>query len=428
MIKKIVLQSIIYSIVFLFLFSFAFAQSTSNDNTLNCGPNQFLTIGSDGLKCASINLGNVGIAISLSSLSPVCVNGIRELQVVDEDDEGLIKGIVPTCVVIPVCGVNEILSYTDDFKCIDIDTFSGTFCEPNEILRGIEIGLYKCIPFLELDDNPGPGPGPDPVPDCKVNQFVTSFDEEGNPICGNFPERTITVENSPFANVRSINVEGINCGNGGNNCFKSFLQDAYIELQLDIIPFAKKLENISNGACRFIRSSIPSLTGYECAFYLEDNLTLDILLEDLKTFFTYQGPRKYEGVDSTSNTANYRQVGKNDPFCIDVQATHFPDSAIFVSTVTTRYRYKKGNDIRKFFKGRKFYDDTTTKVVNVRKENTITNTVRETIRVEEDRYPEYETWIAGDKICSTRGGYSHDAPELSYVGFDTAWTVDIRRG
>ena len=79
MIKKIVLQSIIYSTVFLFifLFSFAFAQSSSNDNTLNCGPNQFLTIGSDGLECASIGSGDIQIGVSLSSLSAVCDNGIR---------------------------------------------------------------------------------------------------------------------------------------------------------------------------------------------------------------------------------------------------------------------------------------------------------------------------------------------------------------
>ena len=149
MIKKIVLRSIIYSTVFLFifLFSFAFAQSSSNDNTLNCGPDDFLTIGSDGLECASVSLNNIQIGVSLSSLSAVCDNGIRKLQVVDTDD---IEGIVPSCVDIPVCGVNEVLSYTNTdtntdthaFKCINVDILSATFCPPNERLVSIDRGAY----------------------------------------------------------------------------------------------------------------------------------------------------------------------------------------------------------------------------------------------------------------------------------------------
>ena len=173
MIKKIFLQSIIYSTVFLFifLFSFAFAQSSSNDNTLNCGPNQFLTIGSDGLECALISLGDIDIGASLSSLSAVCGNGIRKLQVIDE---GAIQGIVPNCVDIPVCRAYEVLSYTDTnaFQCIDIGVFRGTFCRFNEILTRIESGAPKCSPLSGLD-----------YPPCSSGQYVSGFNEEGNPIC-----------------------------------------------------------------------------------------------------------------------------------------------------------------------------------------------------------------------------------------------------
>ena len=247
MIKNNVIQSIVYSTVFLFIFSFAFAQSSSNDNTLNCGQNEFLTIGSDGLECVSINSVDVEIGTSISSLSAVCVNGIRRLEVIDA---GAIQGIVPNCVVIPVCEVNQSLSYTDDaFQCIDLATFSDTFCPPGEVLTNIkthiESGKYRCVPFLKFDN---------PV-SCKSNQFTDRIDDEGNPVCRDLPERTITVvdssfryptftsratvesnrkkrprryiqsrvsyqtvDSSPYFNVFSQNIEGIDCGNGNNEC------------------------------------------------------------------------------------------------------------------------------------------------------------------------------------------------------------------
>ena len=461
MIKKIVLQSIIYSTIFLFifLFSFVFAQSSSNDNTLNCGPNQFLTIGSDGLKCTSISLGDIEIGVSLSSLSAVCDDGIRKLQVIDE---GEIQGIIPNCVDIPVCRVNEVLSYTtntntntDTFQCINVDTFSGTLCPPGHtLIRIAEGGIPACTPFA-LDKRPiidpitpptppitppigppiiDPPIGPPtiitlpitpPVDPCLPNRITNGFDEEGNPICSNLPEKTITVVRSSSLNVRSNNIAGIDCGNGKNRCVKSFPYGSDIELHLDVIGWAKKLRKGMNGECNFIKRSTTFPIGYECEFQLYKNLTIQNRVENLQTRFIYRGPRKYEGVTSTSNTANYPHVGVNDPFCIDVQATHFPDDAIFESTVRTRSRWKDGNDIEKFLFGRRSFDVKQTKIVIVKKENTITNPVTETIRVEENRYPRYKTWIAGDKICSTRGGYSHDASENSYVGFDQEWKVGI---
>ena len=246
MIKKIVLQSIIYSTVFLFifLFSFAFAQSSSNDNTLNCGSNQFLTIGSDGLKCASIGPYDIQIGVSLSSLSAVCDNGIRELQVVDEDDEGLIKGIVPTCVVIPVCGVNEVLSYIETdtntyaFQCINLDTFSGTFCPPDQTLTKLRNGQPFCQTFI-VSQNPRPttpisppisppvviipiDPGfdsttpdvcpPDPITNNK--RIPIGYDVEGNPICEELPEEYCPTPGEVFRNSDNMCVPDCPGGQG----------------------------------------------------------------------------------------------------------------------------------------------------------------------------------------------------------------------
>ena len=220
MIKKIVLQSIIYSTVFLFifLFSFAFAQSSSNDNTLNCDPDQFLTIGSDGLECASIGSNDIQIGVSFSSLSAVCDNGIRELQVIDEDDEGLIKGIVPTCVVIPVCGVNEVLSYIETetetdtdtyaFQCINLDTFSGTFCPPNQVLTQFINGQPICQTF-EVSRLPRPitptTPDvcpPDPITNNK--RIPRGFDEEGNPICEELPPKLCPAPGEVFSDTDNM--------------------------------------------------------------------------------------------------------------------------------------------------------------------------------------------------------------------------------
>ena len=249
MIKKIVLQSIIYSTVFLFifLFSFAFAQSSSNDNTLNCGSNQFLTIGSDGLKCASIGPYDIQIGVSLSSLSAVCDNGIRELQVVDEDDEGLIKGIIPTCVVIPVCGVNEVLSYIETetdtdtyaFQCINLDTFSGTFCPPNQTLTNFRNGRPICQTFI-LSRGPLPvtpisppisppvviipiDPSfdsttpdvcpPDPITNDK--RIPIGYDVEGNPICEELPEEYCPTPGEVFSDTYNMCVPDCSDGDQG---------------------------------------------------------------------------------------------------------------------------------------------------------------------------------------------------------------------
>ena len=449
----IVLQSIIYSTIFLFifLFSFVFAQSSSNDNTLNCGPNQFLTIGSDGLKCTSISLGDIEIGVSLSSLSAVCDDGIRKLQVIDE---GEIQGIIPNCVDIPVCRVNEVLSYTtntntntDTFQCINVDTFSGTLCPPGHtLIRIAEGGIPACTPFA-LDKRPiidpitpptppitppigppiiDPPIGPPtiitlpitpPVDPCLPNRITNGFDEEGNPICSNLPEKTITVVRSSSLNVRSNNIAGIDCGNGKNRCVKSFPYGSDIELHLDVIGWAKKLRKGMNGECNFIKRSTTYPIGYKCEFQLYKNLTIQNQAENLRTRFIYSGPRKYEGETASVNTTRFPHVGVNDPFCIDVQATHFPDDAIFESTVSTKFSWKGGSSGT--------HRGHNTKLIIVKKNNTIGNPVTRTMRVEEDRHPRYKTWIAGDKICSTRGGYSHNSVEHSFVGFDTEWKIGI---
>ena len=470
MIKKVILQSIIYSTVFLFLvlFSFAFAQSPSNDNTLDCGPNEFLTIGSDGLECASINLDDIEIGISLSSLSPTCVNGIRKLQIIDD-----IQGIVPTCVDIPVCDLNQVLSYTENaFECINVDTFSGTFCGDNETLNRIEGGRYICERFqgIETPDVPG-------INDCGSSQAQSGIDELGNPICSNVPDRSIRVGRSLFYNVRSNNFEGIDCGNGKRDCREFLPYGSDVELHLDFVWGSRlnpDYKNEESEACNFIKRSPTSSVRYKCEFQLYRNLTLGGLAEALKTTYAYGVSHRYRGrtirpssgfKSSTFNRVltinnnyevgyfehtyirdDYKRLGpanaafvRSSPFCININATHFPDgrangspNTVFKSTVTTGSNYKTS---RSFFKQisaalgfsakHKKFRRVETRTVFLNHTNTIRNPVRGVTRVEERRSRPYQTWIDGDKICSTRGGYRHSPSEHSHVGYDVRWAVEI---
>ena len=493
MIKNNIIQSIVYSTVFLFIFSFAFAQSSSNDNTLNCGQNEFLTIGSDGLECVSINSVDVEIGTSISSLSAVCVNGIRRLEVIDA---GAIQGIVPNCVVIPVCEVNQSLSYTDDaFQCIDLATFSDTFCPPGEVLTNIkthfESGKYRCVPFLKFDN---------PV-SCKSNQFTDRIDDEGNPVCRDFPERTITVANSlfrnktsrtyvderpncdnnakrchksrttrherdpsfPYLNVASQNIEGINCGKGNNECVNGFPHGTDIELHLDFKWGIRLNSNYRSDECNFIKRSTTSDREYtpgpeyKCELQLRKNLTLQNLAEDLETFYTYPDDEKKSTswnyvleihdddenmppIDEDDYRIGYYRCsnwGPNewksrswtctkirssfvevDPFCIDIKATDFFGDTIFISRVNTRSRWEKTG------KSPGHKDTIVTTTLTHR--NTIRNPVENNIEVDLRKRRKYQTWIDGDKICSTRGGFNHSHRLRSRVGKDY-WTVELTK-
>ena len=413
------------------------------------------------------------------------------MQVVGEDDGGLIKGIVPTCVVIPVCGVNEVLSYIETdtdtyaFQCINLDTFSGTFCLPSETLTAFD-GRPICEPLTVTH--------PPLIDLCPPNQFANGFDEEGNPICSNFLERTITVANSlfkiktyrtfesrnnceggktrclkgnvrnedvdsfPYLNVSSENIEGIDCGNGKNKCVNDFPQGSDIELYLDIVGWGKTFNHQEmNDVCDFMKRSTTPLGGYECEFKLYKDLTLENLVKDLEKVYIYKSPLKpasYNHLLEINDDPDDNRIGyynctndnphnefeesswtcrkggfvEDDPFCIDVKATHFPaPNTAFVSKVTTfsKYIYYKSsglNPIKKRTNGTRSSE----KTVSVKQSNTISNPVSTTIPVEQRRNREYQTWIDGDKICSTRGGYSHNPSERSRVGKDTEWKVDIR--